>query len=314
MSASTNQQRHVDDAHSQKQVGLKARLRREKFSFILFVLPALFVFLNVVVIPFIIGLVYSFTNWDGFSFSGSQFVGLENYRDVLGEERFIRSFGLTFVYAFAVIILVNVIGLALALLVTSKIKTQNILRSIYFLPNMIGGLILGFVWQFVFSRLWPQIGQVLGIEGVFYNWLNDPRMALIAIIMVTVWQQAGYVMIIYIAGLQAISDDILEAASIDGANAWKRLVRVSLPLMIPTITINLFVTMSSAMKQYDINLSLTRGGPGGSTELVAMNIYQTAYGYQNYAEGQAKAVLFFLVIMVITVVQLSLSRRKETRA
>lgn len=314
MSTSNNQARNTSDLQLSKSRGLQARLRREKFTFLLFILPALFVFINVVLIPFIIGVIYSFTNWSGFAFAGSEFVGVENYRQVLGEQRFIRSFGLTFIYAFAVIILVNVIGLALALLVTSKIKTQNMLRSIYFLPNMIGGLILGFVWQFVFSRLFPQIGRVLGMENIFYNWLNDRQMALVAIIIVSVWQQAGYVMVIFVAGITAISEDIMEAASIDGATAWQRLIRVTLPLMIPTITINLFVTMSGAMKQYDINLSLTGGGPGGSTELIAMNIYQTAYGYQNYAQAQAKAVLFFLVIMVITLAQLSLSRRKETRA
>lgn len=314
MSTTNKQANHANDLQLTKRRGLQARKRRETFTFFIFILPALFVFLNVVLIPFIIGVVYSFTNWAGFSFAGSEFVGVENYRNVLGEARFLSAFGRTFVYAFAVIILVNVIGLALALLVTSNIKTQNTLRSIYFLPNMIGGLILGFVWQFVFSRLFPQIGSVLGMENVFFNWLNDRQMAMVAIIIVSVWQQAGYVMVIYVAGITAISGDVMEAASIDGANSWQRLIRVTLPLMIPTITINLFVTMSGAMKQYDINLSLTGGGPGGSTELIAMNIYQTAYGYQNYAQAQAKAVLFFLVIMVITLAQLTLSRRKETRA
>ena len=289
------------------------RQRRDTLMFWLFILPALLIFLNVVVIPFIIGIIYSFTDWDGFNFAGSQFIGLTNYKEIFAESRFHRAFGVTFLYALFMIVFVNLIGFALALLVTSKIRSKNILRSIYFLPNMIGGLILGFVWQFIFRRLWVQVGELMNLEHIFFNWLTQRDTAFLSLVIVGVWQQAGYVMIIYIAGIQSIPTDVIEAASIDGASALQRLRHITLPLMIPTITINLFVTMSTAMKQYDLNLSLTNGGPGGSTEMIAMNIYQTAYKYLNYSEAQAKAVIFFLVIMVITVLQMGLSRRKETR-
>lgn len=286
----------------------------ERFTFFLFILPALFFFVNVVIIPFISGIIYSFTDWDGFSFVGSGFVGMDNYVSALQDPKFISSFLFSFQYSLALLILVNVIGFFLALLVTSKIRTRNLLRSVYFMPNMIGGLILGFIWQFIFSKLFVQIGEVLSAENAFFNWLIDERMAFWSLVIVSIWQQAGYVMIIYIAGLQSISSDVKEASQIDGASGVKQLVHVTLPLMIPSFTINLFLTLSYALKQYDINLSLTNGGPYGTTEMVAMNIFQSAYRYNNFAEAQAKAVIFFFVIMVITLLQVNLTKKKEVAA
>lgn len=287
--------------------------RKRNVTYFLFILPALFAFVNVVLIPFIMGIVYSFTNWDGFSFQGSEFIAFTNYIEAFGDRRFRQAFIFSFQYAFLMLALVNLIGFAFALLVTSKVGGKNILRSIYLLPNLIGGLILGFIWKFVFSRLFVQIGMVTGLESVFYNWLDEPTSAFLALILVGVWQQAGYVMIIYIAGIQAIPGDVVEAASIDGAGATQRLFRITIPLMIPSFTINLFVTMANAMKQYDTNVSLTGGGPGRSTEMVAMNIYNSAFRYNDAAEAQAKAILFFIVIMVITLTQVILTRRREVQ-
>lgn len=287
--------------------------RKKNVVYLLFVLPALFAFVNVVLIPFIMGLIYSFTDWDGFKFQGSTFIGLTNYIEALGDRRYRQAFVFSFKYAFLMLALVNVIGFGFALLVTSKVRGRNVLRSVYLLPNLIGGLILGFIWKFVFSRLFVQIGTVTGLESVFYNWLEEPTSAFAALILVGVWQQAGYVMIIYIAGIQAIPSDVMEAASIDGAGATQRLFRITIPLMIPSFTINLFVTMANAMKQYDTNVSLTNGGPGRSTEMVAMNIYNSAFRYNDTAEAQAKAILFFIIIMVITLTQVVLTRRKEVQ-
>ena len=287
--------------------------RKKNVVYLLFVLPALFAFVNVVLIPFIMGLIYSFTDWDGFKFQGSTFIGLTNYIEALGDRRYRQAFVFSFKYAFLMLALVNVIGFGFALLVTSKVRGRNVLRSVYLLPNLIGGLILGFIWKFVFSRLFVQIGTVTGLESVFYNWLEEPTSAFAALILVGVWQQAGYVMIIYIAGIQAIPSDVMEAASIDGAGARQRLFRITIPLMIPSFTINLFVTMANAMKQYDTNVSLTNGGPGRSTEMVAMNIYNSAFRYNDTAEAQAKAILFFIIIMVITLTQVVLTRRKEVQ-
>lgn len=292
----------------------KRQARKNGVVFFLFILPALFFFANVVIVPFVSGIVYSFSDWQGFAFAGSNFVGLNNYRQAFSDPRFVTSFLFSFKYAFAMLILVNLIGFALAMLVTSRIKSKNVLRSIYFLPNMIGGLILGFIWQFIFSKLFVQLGEVLGAENAFYNWITDEKMAFWSLVVVGVWQQAGYAMIIYIAGLQSIASDVKEASQIDGASWGRQLQHILLPLMIPSFTINMFLTLSKALKEYDINLALTNGGPYGSSEMVAMNIFQTAYRYNNFAEAQAKAVLFFLVIMLVTFVQVNLTSRKEVNA
>lgn len=282
-----------------------------KITTALFVIPLLFAFVNVVIIPFIMGIVYSFTNWNGFAFKGSSFVGLKNYTTVLQDQKFTTSFWVTTKYTFVMVILVNILGLALALLVTSKIKSKNALRGIFFLPNLIGGLILGFIWQFIFSKFFVQLGQATHSSKLFFNWLQNPTASLWAMVAVGVWQMAGYVMVIYIASIESIPDDVMEAASIDGANSWTKFRKITLPLITPAFTISLFVTLSNSFKQYDTNLSLTNGGPYGSTELITMNIIHTAFGYNKYAQAQAKAIIFFLVIMVITVLQVYSTKKKE---
>lgn len=282
-----------------------------KITTALFVIPSLFVFINVVIIPFIMGTVYSFTNWDGFAFKGSSFVGFKNYSDSFGDGKFLSSFWLTTKYTIAMIILVNIIGLSLAILVTSKIKYKNFFRGVYFVPNLIGGLVLGFIWQFVFTKLFQSIGEMTHTSKIFFNWLNDPTMAFWALVIVGVWQMSGYVMIIYIASIQSISEEVLEAADIDGANKWSIFKNITLPLIAPGFTISLFITLSNAFKQYDTNLSLTNGGPYGKTELITMNIFQTAFSSNKYAQAQAKAIMFFLVIMVITIIQIYITKKRE---
>lgn len=276
----------------------------------MFLLPSLFIFINVVVIPFVLGVIYSFTNWDGFSFEGSKFVGLSNYLKVFNDEKFITAFGLTLKYTIAMIIIVNIIGFAFALLVTRKMKGANFLRSIYFLPNLIGGLILGFIWKFVFTKIFEQIATSMGVEALS-GWLDSSSKAFWAMVIVGSWQMVGYVMVIYIAGIQSISDDVIEAAKIDGASYGTILKSIIMPLMVPSFTISLFVTLSGAFKQYDTNLSLTGGGPYGTTELITMNIFNTAFTGNEYAYAQAKSIIFFLVIMVITVAQVYLTKKKE---
>lgn len=289
---------------------MKKSLKKKLIASV-FIVPSLFIFINVVIIPFFMGIVYSFTDWNGFGFAGSKFVGFKNYLDVFHDDKFMTSFGLTFKYAFFMVLLVNVIGLSLAVLVTSKIKTKNFLRSVYFLPNLIGGLILGFIWKFVFQKFFVQIGDMLGNDAIFFNWLDHPTTSFWAMIFVGVWQMAGYVMIIYIAAIQSISDEVLEAADMDGAGRWLRFRKITFPLIMPAFTISLFLTLSNSFKQYDTNLSLTGGGPFGTTELITMNIFKTAYNYDQYALAQAKAIIFFLVILVVTVTQVVISKKKE---
>lgn len=287
------------------------RVIKKKITTSLFVIPALFAFVNVVVIPFVMGITYSFTNWKGFAFEGSAFIGLTNYISVFKDKNFLLAFWTTAKYTLAMIIFVNILGLALALLVTSKLKSRNLLRAVYFLPNLIGGLILGFIWQFIFTKFFEQLGQVIHSSKIFFNWLNNPTAAFWALVIVGTWQMAGYVMVIYIASIENIPPEVMEAAEIDGANWWIKFKTITLPLIVPAFTVSLFVTLSGSFKQYDTNLSLTNGGPYGTTELITMNILHTAFGYNKYAQAQSKAIIFFLVIMVITVLQVYTTKKRE---
>jgi raffinose/stachyose/melibiose transport system permease protein len=291
--------------------GDRMKSRKHNLSNWLFLLPALFFFANVVIIPFIIGVVYSFSDWGGFSFAGSHFAGFKNYMDAFTDSDFLSAFARTFFYAAIMVILVNVVGFMLALLVTQNIRTNNILRSVYFLPNLIGGLILGFIWQFIFSKLFVTLGQTLHMQNTFFDWLTVPNTAFISLIMVGTWQMAGYVMIIYIAGLQSIPTDVIEASKIDGAGPFQRLRTITIPLMMPSFTVSLFLVLSNSFKQYDTNLSLTNGGPYGTTELLAMNIYQTAFNHNEYALSQAKSMILFMVIVVVTLIQVHVTSKHE---
>ena len=293
---------------------MKPHALHKNLYFWLFLIPALFFFINVVIIPFILGIVYSFTNWNGFQFLNSKFIGTYNYKQAFSDKAFLSSMGLTFEYAIITVILVNIIGFFLALLVTRKFKSSHALRAVFFMPNLIGGLVLGFIWQLIFSKFMVFIGQSLKISSLSFNWLNEPNSAFWSLVIVSTWQMAGYVMIIYIAGLQSIPRDVLEAAQIDGANSMQRLRHIVLPLMMPSFTVNLFIVLSNAFKQYDTNLSLTNGGPYGTTQLLAMNIYQTAFSHNNYAVAQAKAVIFFLIIMVVTLLQVHFTSKREVEA
>lgn len=277
----------------------------------LFTVPIILIFVTVVLIPFIMGIFYSFFQWDGIAANPRVFVGLDNYIRLLDDSRFIASAIKTVQFTVFSLISVNVIGLSLALLVTSKLRTANISRSMFFMPNLIGGLILGYIWQFIFTDAFRILGQLTGFDSIFFNWLLSPDYALYALVFVFTWQMSGYMMIIYITGLQSISNEVIEAAYIDGADWWQRLRHVVFPLLMPAFTICLFLTLSNAFKIYDVNLSLTGGGPINSTEMFALHIYNEIFGYSNYGFGQAKAVVFFIIVAVITLTQVFITKRRE---
>lgn len=277
----------------------------------LFVVPLLLIFVTVVIIPFIIGIYYSFFDWDGISANPMVPVGLENYITLFSDTRFLDSAWITIKFTFLAVIAVNIVGLTFALLVTSKLRTANIARTFVFMPYLIGGLLLGYIWKFVFSDVFVLIGEWTGLDSIFFNWLMHPDYALYALVIVFTWQMAGYIMIIYIAGIQSIPGEVIEAAKIDGANLWQRNRRIIFPLLMPSFTISLFLTLSLAFKIYDTNLSLTGGGPANATELFAMNIYNEIFGYANYGFGQAKAVIFFVIIAVISLTQVYITKKRE---
>jgi ABC-type sugar transport systems, permease components len=287
------------------------RRKSDKWWYLLFVGPLMFIFTTVVIVPFFIGVVYSFFDWDGMPLNPQIFVGIENYLKLFTDSRFLTSAIHTIVFTIIAVILINILGFTFALIVTTQLKTRNIGRTMLFMPYLIGGLILGYIWQFIFTDGFAAIGEATGFTDIFCNWLLDPKLALIAIIIVSTWQMAGYIMIIYITGIQAIPDDVIEAASVDGAGFWQTLFKIKFPLIMQSFTICLFMTLSNCFKVFDVNLSLTGGGPNNATEMFAMNIYNEIFSLNHFGFGQAKAIIFFLVVASITLVQVMTTKKKE---
>lgn len=283
-------------------------MKNKSTSFWLFLAPTLMALLLVVFIPALVGMLYSFTNWDGLSFTN--FVGWNNYLSLMSDKDFISAFWFTVKFVVVTVILLNVIGLGLALLVTQKFKGNNFLKTVFFMPNLIGGLILGFIWQFIFTEVFPALADNLGLS--FLNgWLTNQATGFWGLVIVTVWQMGGYIMIIYIAYLQNIPDEIIEAAKIDGASAWQRFVNITFPMIAPAFTVCMFLTLSNGFKIYDQNLSLTNGGPYKSTQMLALNIVNTAYTENDFARAEAKAIIFFIIVASIALIQVYYNKKKE---
>ena len=272
----------------------------------IFVLPTLLAFTIGFIIPFIEGLYLSFCQFT--TVKNAKFVGLSNYQSILADEQFISAFGFTVSYAVVSIVVINVIALGLALLLTRELKGTNIFRTVFFMPNLIGGIVLGYIWQILINCVLSIVGQpLLALNSQAGYW---------GLIILTAWQQIGYMMIIYIAGLQNVPDDLIEAATIDGANAWQTFWKVKLPMIMSSITVCVFLTLTNSFKLFDQNLALTAGDPAHSTEMLALNIYQTFYsraGMQWKGYGQAKAVLFCILVVVISFAQLRATRSKEVQ-
>ncbi len=286
------------------------KIYRKRFSmkigkgwYALFTVPLMFIFTVVVIVPFAIGIGFSFVEWDGLAKHAMHFVGIDNFLKVFSDVRFMQSAARTTVYTLISVICVNVVGLIFALVVTTKLKTANLARTMLFVPYLIGGLILGYIWKSVFSEFFLSID--------WGNWLTDRNKAMIAMIVVTTWQMAGYVMIVYITGIMAIPDDVLEAANVDGASFLQTLFKVKFPLLMPSFTICLFLTLSNCFKVYDVNIALTGAGPDYQSEMFSLNIYNEIFDLSNFGYGQAKAIIFFLIIAVITMIQVKITKSRE---
>jgi raffinose/stachyose/melibiose transport system permease protein len=292
--------------------------------FWLFLAPVLFAFVMVIVVPFILGVYYSFTNWSATARLGDslKFIGIGNYAMILKDPTFAYSFMLTVVYTVLNMIVINAVSFGLAILVTRAIKARNVYRAGFFVPNLIGGLILGYVWQFIFNNAVPSLGILLG----FPSWANAENLmlgkastALLALVIVGTWQYAGYIMVIYVAAIENVPEDLLEAAQIDGASATRRLFAIVVPMMRQAFTITLFLTLINSFKQFDVNYSLTAGGPSVmfmgkpiyGTELLAMNIYNQGFRSNDMAGGQSRAVVFFLVLAIVSMIQVFINKKKE---
>ena len=278
-----------------------------------FALPGMFCFFAVVILPFVYGVYLTLTDWNGVS-SVKNFVGAANFLSVLKDSQFWTSLLLTFKYVIFVVIIVNIMAFAIAYLLTRGIKGQNFFRAGVFTPNLIGGLVLGYIWQFVFSRVFVGIGEATGWSLFEASWLSDPNLAFAALVLVSVWQLSGYMILIYVAGFMGLSQDVMEAASIDGATGWVKLRSIILPLMMSSITICLFLTLSRAFMVYDVNLSLTAGAPYGTTEMAAMHVYEKAFTSRQFGVGQAEALILFVIVAIISGIQVYLTKRQEVEA
>ena len=272
-----------------------------KRYFPIFVLPTLIAFSFAFIIPFVMGVYLSFCKFK--TITNAQFVGLDNYIKIFADKDFVNAFGFTLKFSVVSIVTINVFAFILALALTRKIKGTNLFRTVFFMPNLIGGIILGYIWQQMINAVLLKYETTLVANPTYGFW---------GLIILRNWQMIGYMMIIYVAGLQNVPTDLIEAAEIDGATSLQTLFKVKIPMVMPSITICLFLTVSNSFKLFDQNLALTAGAPSKKTAMLALDIYNTFYGRSGFeGVGQAKAVLFFIVVAVIALGQLVLTRRKE---
>ena len=272
-----------------------------KRYFPIFVLPTLIAFSFAFIIPFVMGVYLSFCKFK--TITNAQFVGLDNYIKIFADKDFVNAFGFTLKFSVVSIVTINVFAFILALALTRKIKGTNLFRTVFFMPNLIGGIILGYIWQQMINAVLLKYETTLVANPTYGFW---------GLIILMYWQMIGYMMIIYVAGLQNVPTDLIEAAEIDGATSLQTLFKVKIPMVMPSITICLFLTVSNSFKLFDQNLALTAGAPSKKTAMLALDIYNTFYGRSGFeGVGQAKAVLFFIVVAVIALGQLVLTRRKE---
>ena len=274
-----------------------------KRYFPIFVLPTLIAFSFAFIIPFVMGVYLSFCKFK--TITNAQFVGLGNYIKIFADKDFVNAFGFTLKFSVVSIVTINVFAFILALALTRKIKGTNLFRTVFFMPNLIGGIILGYIWQQMINAVLLKYETTLVANPTYGFW---------GLIILMNWQMIGYMMIIYIAGLQSIPGDVIEAAEIDGANKIQTLFKVTIPMMMPSITICMFLSITNGFKLFDQNLSLTAGEPSKMSEMMALNIFNTFYGRTGWeGVGQAKAVIFFAIVVVIGMIQLRATRSKEVQ-
>lgn len=271
--------------------------------FPIFALPTFAAFIIGFIAPFIMGIGLSFCEFT--TISDAKFVGIKNYVRIWGDETFIHALWYTALFTIVSIIVINVLAFFVALILTKGIKGTNIFRTIFFMPNLIGGIVLGYIWQMLLNGILAYFGKTLTYSATYGFW---------GLIILMAWQQIGYMMIIYIAGIQNIPTELLEAAQIDGATKWQTIKSVTLPMCMPSITICTFLTLTNSFKLFDQNFALTAGQPSNKSEMLALNIFSTYYGRNGWeGAGQAKAVIFFILVAVIAIIQLRATGSKEVQ-
>lgn len=287
------------------------RKEKETLEVVLYTVPSILLVCITIYIPFALSGYYSLTEWNGID-KQPVFVGLDNFVKLFTKDStFISTLIFTGKYTVLYMVLTNVMALALALALVRKMFTTNLMRGMFFVPYIMSMTIVGFIWKFIFSQGFAKLYEMTGLEFLNWSWLGDVKIVFYSVVFVGVWQSIGFYIVLYIAGLQAIPKDILEAATVDGANSRKKFFHVVLPLLAPSVTTCVLMSLINALKVFDTILALTKGGPGGSTYSVTLDIYREAFQNNNYGLGSTKALVFFFIVLAMTQIVLSYFRRNE---
>lgn len=292
-------------------------MKQSRWVNILFLTPTVLAFLAVIIIPSFFGFYYSMTDWNGVS-PVVKFIGLKNFTSLFSSPGFLYSFLITLAYTVINIVLVNLLSFILSLLVTGGLRFRNFYRAGFFVPYLIGGIVLGYIWQFIFNRILVDIGRDLAIGALQTSFLSRPGVVIWAMSAVNTWQFAGYIMLIFVAAIQSVPASLMEAAEVDGAGYLRRVTHILVPMMANAFTISLFLTLTTSFKQFDMNFTLTNGGPATrfleapvkGSQLLAMSIFNTAAA-SRMAEAQAQAVILFMTLVIIALLQVSASKKRE---
>ncbi len=283
-------------------------------TFAAFTLPAAAAILLAVEIPFLMSVVYSFTKWNGLD-RQPVLIGLANYVEIfLDDPDMMAALGFTFQQTFFRVILTNAIALLLAVLLDGEIRGKSPLRAAFYIPNIISLIVIGYIWRFVFSKGFDSLYELTHWNIFMLSWLGEPAMASLSVLLVSVWQSIGFYLVIYIAGLQIVPRDVIEAAMIDGASSASRFFKITIPLIMPSITVAVFHSLSNSLKAFDVIFSLTNGGPGVSTTTIALDIYKTAFVVSRFGYGTAKSVVLFVIILLLTIFQVKAFKSREVEA
>lgn len=292
----------------------KSKLIKELAVFVSFVAPVIILILLTAEVPFLMSLYYSLTKWNGIS-KNITFIGLRNFKELFtADPDFWKSFGFTVKYSVLNIAATNVIALLLAVILTRALKLANVLRAAFFVPNIVSLVIIGFIWKFIFAGAFTSLHQTLKWSFLDWSWLGTPNLAFYSVVFVGVWQSVGFYMMIYITGLQSIPSDLNEAAAIDGAHGLRRFFSITLPLLMPSLTVAFFLSISNSLKVFDTIFTLTFGGPGKSTTSVTMDIYNEAFVNNRFGYATAKSLVFVIFILLITFVQVKFFKNREVEA
>ncbi|MGF6952096.1 raffinose/stachyose/melibiose transport system permease protein [Neobacillus sp. B4I6] len=288
----------------------KKTMKLKNVPFYLMTVPALLLFAIFHTYPALQGIYYSFTNWDGLGFT-YDFVGIKNYVNLFKDLNILNSYLFTFKFAIISTILVNILSLLIAIGLNAKIKGKNFFRATYFLPNVLGVLIVGFIFNFIFSNVIPNLGDKLDIGFLSINILGSDKFAWLGIVIVAVWQACAFNVILYLSGLQTVPSELYEASSLDGANKWQEFWKITFPMIAPFFTINMVLSMKNFLMVFDQIVALTGGGPGRATESISLLIYKGGFQGGEFAYQSANSVIYFIVIVVISVIQIKVLQKRE---